>query len=114
MNELQQNRMALAARILKDAYSTATAGTRATAAFDAGYLYTLVALDAPSEGEHPSRAVLQEAVEEFGLAGQGIRSAFSFLDLQYSPTGPGELIPRLLVWVQEMKLLAERLWGNPR
>ena len=111
MTELQQNRMTLAARILKDAFSTATEGTRATAAFDAGYLYTLIALDAPAEGEHPSRGVLEDATREFGLSGQGIRGAKSFLELQYSGTCVGDLLPRLLIWAQEMKRMAEQMWG---
>lgn len=112
MSELQQNRMKLAAVLQKEALSkTLSLGSRSTVAFDAGYLYALVALDAPASGEHPSQAVLAEAKQEFGLTGPGIQSALSFLELQYSGTSVGDLLPRLLIWVQEMKMSAEEMWG---
>lgn len=106
--ELQQNRIKLAAVYLKDAMAQVLSpGSRSSAAFDAGYLYTLVALDMPANGKHPSLSIVRKVAQHFGLTGQEIHSAILFFEQQYAPTGPGNLLTGLLAWALQMKLLAE-------
>lgn len=111
MTELQINRMKHADRLLSEVDLTYTEGTCTSDVFDAGYLYVLAALNAPPGGEHPSRDVLNNASARFNLNGEGIHSAISFVELQYSRTFPSHLFPQLLVWARDMKQLSERLGG---
>ncbi len=108
--DVRKNRRAMADGYLRDAVSqSVSVHSQASAAFDAGYIYLLVALDAPTgspDGTHPGVALLHQAVERFGLERPVMRAAEEFMDLQYSPAGVAHLLDALLLWARQMKALA--------
>lgn len=109
--DVRKNRRTMADRYLRDAVSQAhSTHSQASAAFEAGYFYLLVALDAPTgspDGTHPGVALLHQAVARFGLEWSVMRPAEAFIDQQYSPEGAGHLQRQLLVWALQMKKLVD-------
>ena len=89
---------------------TSSIDLRATATFDAGYFFLLVALEAPTggvDGMHPGLELLNQAVAKFGLDPSVMEPAWAFIAQQYSPGGGGRLIQNLLTWARQMKQLAD-------
>ena len=108
----KENRRAMADRYLRDATTSQYHSThsQASAAFEAGYFYLLVALDAPTgspDGTHPGVALLNQTVALFGLERSVMKPAAEFIELQYSPEGAGHLLDELLPWARQMKTLAD-------
>ena len=108
---VKKNRRIMADRYLRYAmHKEHSTHSHASAAFESGYFYLLVALDAPTgspEGTHPGVALVHQAVERFELEPQVMNPAREFIDLQYSPEGVGHLHAELLAWAQQMKKLAD-------
>ena len=107
----KENMRAMADRYLRDATTSQYHSThsQASAAFEAGYCYLLVTLDAPTgspDGTHPGVALLNQAAARFGLEQSVMNPAREFIDLQYSPEGVGHLLDALLPWARQMKTLA--------
>ena len=98
--ELRSRRLTIAARHWRNAKQDALElHSRAAAALDAGYTYTLVLADAPAGLHHPNRGILKRQGAD--------AAAFEFLEFQYSSQGPGQLWHALMTWAMKMKALAE-------
>ena len=83
-----------------------SASTRESCAFDAGYLFLLVALDAPEKGIHPAVEAIQNGTRQLDVDKEQMAVALEFLSRQYAPQCAGKLLPGLLHWAQDMKELA--------
>jgi len=108
--DVKKNRRSIADRYLRDAVSREhSSESQASAAFEAGYFYLLVATDAPTgspEGTHPSAEVLRQAALRFGLESPVMKPGLDFIRLQYSPKGVGHLGEELLAWARKMQAFA--------
>ncbi|MEO8120131.1 MAG: hypothetical protein ABI606_12535 [Rhodoferax sp.] len=80
--------------------------TRASAAFDAGYTWLLVALDAPTGQAHPGVEAIQSAISRLGVSPEKMAIADEYLNRRYAPEGSGDLLAGLLDWAQEMQVQA--------
>ena len=102
-------RRSMAENFLRDAaLETSSIDSRATAAFDAGYFFPLVALEAPTgglNGRHPGLDLLTQAAATFRLALSVMAPAWQFIAQQYSPTNVKRLLDDLCVWAEKMKQL---------
>ena len=78
-------------------------GTRAVAAFDAGYTWLLVALDAPTGGTHPCVEAIQRGISQLGVGPQKMTVALEFLNRRYPAEDVADLLEELVVWAQTMK-----------
>lgn len=83
-----------------------SAETRAAAAFDAGYTWLLVALDAPTGQTHPGVEAIVSGVERLGIDAAAMTAARAYMDRQYTATGTEDLLDALVAWAQQMKALA--------
>ena len=108
-------RRSMAENFLRDAaLETSSIDSRATAAFDAGYFFLLVSLDAPTggpNGKHPGLDLLTQAAATFSLAPSVMEPAWEFIAQQYSPTNVKRLLDDLCAWAEQMKQLT--VTGGP-
>ena len=88
---------------LRDENSRAT---REKCAFDAGYVYLLIALNSPVGGEHPGVEQLQRGINQLGVGSEKMSVALTFLKRQDSPYEAVDLLEKLLHWAQAMRELA--------
>ena len=106
MNTNEQ-RLQIAEVHMKDAMQRVISdGTRAAAAFDAGYTWLLVALNAPTGGAHPGVEAIRNGINQLDVGPEKMTAALAFLKRQYSPEGVEDLLDELLDWAQMMKKLA--------
>jgi hypothetical protein len=108
MNTTNEQRLQMAEVHIHDAMQNVISdGTRASAAFDAGYTWLLVALDAPTGLTHPGIEEIQNGIKQFHVSPREMAPALEFLNRQYTPEGVDDLLQELLVWAQQMKELAD-------
>ena len=107
MKSLREARLVMAEIHMRDASHAGLSDlTRARTAFDAGYVWLLVALDEPSGGEHPTQDVLRAAVSRLQVPHRTIAPALAFLSQQFNPSGAKPMLAEMLEWATKMKAVA--------
>jgi len=109
MQSLKEARKTMAEIHMRDASQECIADltlTRTRAAFDAGYVWLLVALDEPRGGEHPNQALLHAAVSRLNVPHRTIAPALEFISQLYKPSGAEPMLAEMLQWAARMKALA--------
>ena len=106
MNTREQ-RVQMAAVHMQDAMQSAISdGTRASAAFDAGYTWLLVALDSPTGQAHPTVEAIQSGISRLGVNTETMAIAQEYLKRRYASEGSGDMLAGLLDWARDMQVKA--------
>ena len=107
MQSLKEARQTMAEILLRDAsQERISEPERTRAAFDAGYIWLLTALDEPRGGEHPNQALLHAAVSRLNVPHRTIAPALEYLSQLYKPSGAEPMLAEMLKWAARMKALA--------
>ena len=107
MKSLREAREEIAAVHMTDAAQVRLSEhTRALCAFDAGYIWLLIALDEPRGGEHPSSALLRAAGRRLHVDEGIFAPGLVFLSQRLEPFGEKQKLQAMLEWAKEMKALA--------
>lgn len=102
-----QNRLQMVEAFMQDTMREEnSASTRENCAFDSGYIYLLVALDAPDKGTHSAIEAIQNGTRQLDVGKEKMALALELLNRQCAPEGVGGLLTGLLEWAQNMQRLA--------